>query len=463
MTRYLMFLAIGLYLLYMLVFYWRVIAGETLFVSATNWFLLMKGLMVIGTIFIIDIDNNDEVRWLIILLAGLTSFVIGAYFANTHFSFNPKNEIRAFKSKTVILDLSSAEFNQLVIGMGLVSVTIGILFAMAVGYNVLVQAIQLIVAGESQDTIRLQYSLLRTGISYTSDRYVAPGYARQFTATLLPLVVYLYYFRKFRVETDQSVMKYLYLLLFVSVGAYLLTLTGARSLVVEPVLLFLFLGSNLGPFPKQYRIPKKIMLYLIFSLSAFYVTVSAIMGRTSKADVSSAVEELWGRLVIGKAIVQMEIMKYLSVRPVVWGQNWYAGLMDVLPGHRLGLSNELHGLIFGSTRGSIGLSFWNSSWYNWGPMGVVIVAFLVGIFLQAYTIKYVRGPKTLSRIVIMFVAGYYLGNFHHPQSLLLNGFFTAMLYYLIIVIGKEVFRKTKESNQLMNYDDLTAIHSGNHN
>ena len=445
MTKLLLVIAVGLYFSYLFYFYWKVVAGGIPFISAPTWFLIINGLLALGTLLAVDVERPDDLRWLGIVILGITSFIAGAYIANIRYRFVPAEEIRSFKEKPTTPDLSSGQFFWLIIGMGVVSAIIGLLFALAVGYNVLLESIRMLIQGSNAETIRVQYSLMRTGTSYAGEKYVAPGYARQFFATLLPTVLFIVYFQKFRIEKHRTLGNYFLIILFGTITAYLLTLTGSRGLVIEPIMLFLFLGTSLGPFSDREKIPRRTTFFWLGLIMIFYITVSAIMGRTGSVGVGTSAVDFWNRMVSEKAIVQMQIMYYLFQKPVVWGSNWYDIFLNVLPEHSTGFSNELYRLIRGSTRGSIGLNFFGSAWYNWSTVGVFIIAMALGGMSQYFTIRYFRGKKELTRVIILFIAGYYLGNFRDPQTLLLNGFITMLLYYGIIILGKKLL--SENTNQ----------------
>jgi len=66
---------------------------------------------------------------------------------------------------------------------------------------------------------------------------------------------------------------------------------------------------------------------------------------------------------------------------------------------------------------------------------MLLLSAVLGWLMQRLTIWYVRGPRRISRLVVIFSAGCSLARFRDPFSLLLEGFVTAVFCYWLLAIG----------------------------
>ena len=417
-----------------IVSFWMLVAGKKLFASATNWFMLLQVMIMIGTTQVVDLDRGDDQRWMWVILGGMICFTLGAFVANLYKGFRPAAEIDDFRSAPFESDLHSTAMTRLVWGMAAVCAIAGLIFAITVGSNVFIDALmKFLQTGELVDAGA--YGMARTTITTGREGYVAPGYTLQFTGVLLPLVLYLLYFRIRQRKRPVEVILALFLL---AASLYFLTIFGGRGWIIHPMILFLLLISPMGPVSSMWRANRKTLLITIGGLAGFYMVSTGVMGRidvtpNSLLDMSwSSLVDLYDRTMGDYAYWMLEVVHYLVKNPVSWGGEWWDSLVSILPGSNkgYGFSNELHQYLWGSREGNMGLNYWASLFYNWGDLGTLVIAFLTGFLMQTFTISYVRGPRSLSRLIILFVAGYRLAQFRDPYSLFLEGFFTTMVYYI---------------------------------
>lgn len=415
--------------------YWFLVAGRRVFASATNIFLVFKVLFLVGTVVYADFSRPDDRLWVFVVAGGTVCFIVGTLVANLWSGFRPREEIGDFTSAPVRFDIKSSVYLGPVLGLGAVAVAVGVAFAVSVGYNVLIWAARQYLTTGSVD--RLEYTILRTDISRAVEGYVAPGYALQFTGVILPIVIAILYFR---VRETNRRAEMVLLAAFAAADLYFLTIMGGRGWLVHAVLAFALLVSPWGPVPAAWRRIRRVVVAVMAALAGFYIVTTFFMGRLQgeSGSLESTVVAAGGDLanrVIGVAAPYIEIMRVLLHQPVVWGREWLSTLVSILPGapKGFGFGNELHALVFsGNTWGTMALPVWGSFWYNWGVAGTLLLAVLTGFLVQEFTIWYVRGDRSLTRIVILFVAGYRLGLLRDPYSLLLDGFFTAMAYYFLV-------------------------------
>lgn len=421
--------AIGVWLYFVLV------CRRQLFASATSWFFVLQVLFWVGTVLAVDLGRNEDVIWLVAVGSGLVSFALGASAANSHYKFRPEKEIAYFRRRPCRFDVNRANYSVFILGTVVASIVVGVLFARAVGYNVLQIATQDLYGGSSID--RAAYSQLRTSIS--KDEYVAAGYASQFTAVLLPVAVYLIYLRARATRRAQDA------LLLVIVGLidlYFLTITGRRGWVLHALLAFvLLMGRKTGPFGRSFKLSGRSRWASMAGLLIFYSVVTVLMGRaggTGVGLVTSIVDDVYNRIIGLHAEGHVVIMRQLITEGPVWGADWFQSMLTLVPRKKeVSFFSELHAIVYnGNDRGSIGLTVWGSFLYNFGLLGVVVLSFVLGIALQAFTVRYVRGSRSVVRLVLLFVAGYHLATFRDPYSLFLDGFVTIMLFYGLILVMK---------------------------
>jgi hypothetical protein len=432
LTSILMYMNIVLVSFYILLLYWAVAAGRRWFVSATSWFLFWQLLLLIGTLVNIDLHSAVDLQWLFVIIGGMFLFTIGVIAANSYHHFKPRQEIYDFVNAPVEMDPINDRIMPMLLLVGIVSLAVGVIFVQAIGYNVFTWAVMNYISNEGLID-RAEYSQLRTSIS--QERYVAAGYASQFIVILLPLVIYLLYYR---VRQKMHWGTIIVLVMLTLADIYFLTIKGGRAWLLNAMLAFYLLGSPFGPLPKSWRLTTRTTVFVFFGFALFYSVSTTLMGRianTTSVVSFGVVGDLISRTITAEALGHLLIMRYLLPEGAVWGREWWAGLLTVLPGNALNSSfgSELHGFLYGgNTRGSLGLTVWGSLVYNWGTVGSLVLAFIVGFCMQCFTIMYVRGTRSMSRLIVLFVAGLHLARFRDPYSLMLNGFVTVLVFYVLI-------------------------------
>ena len=420
-------------------FYFFAVNQKVLFPTPANLFMLWQIPFVAGTIAAIDPSKNSDLKWLGIVLSGNLFFVIGCVISSLHSKFCAKKDYEEFLRKPLYFDLHSGGFLIMLV-LGVLSLVISLYFAVAVGYYVPLEAALTYADIGSLAASARTYSNLRTAVYYGGEKYLAPGYVAQFKNILLPLVVYLLYFR---VIVLKRCLERVALAILSVVTILLLSLTGQRY----PVVLFGVMFTLLVYWQNREKLAalsSKALLFLTIGLVALYYCVSTFLMARRITDYDIGVKSLFypiselGRVLFSGARVQLNIALYLFqvYSSPVWGQNWIRGLADLLPGHRIGFSQELHQLVYGSLRGSVGLGLWGEIWLNFGWIGVLFVPLLLGMAMQRFTISFYRGKKTIIRTVVFIYAGWIISAFRSPVQLFSEGFVTLMLYYLLVNMVK---------------------------
>ena len=387
--------------------YWSKVAGKSAFISSTNCFVFLQVLWLIGTFMAVDLTRTEDRVWLAVNVGALVCFIVGCLFANAVNRFNSRAELVVFLSSPVTYDLESPWIILIVVVTALASFAVGVAYAIRVGYNVFFLALRALAAG---DVISQQkYSRLRLSISV--EKYAASGYAAQFVLILLPLVLCLLYFRIRRRHRLGDVIA---CFLLAVADVYFLTIQGGRGWLVLATLQFVLLVSKYGPLPVE-RWCKAPMLgrFALCAAIMFGVSATVVSGRASnfgEGVVSGVSKELYARL-FGSAIAdQLTVIRQSENAPIPAGALWWRDLVSMLPAKKgIASGNELYAMAYnGDTTGSMGLLMWGSCLYNWGPTGTLLVAVFSGYLIQRFTIACIRGPRLLSRIVVLFVAGLHL-------------------------------------------------------
>ncbi|HZU24132.1 MAG TPA: hypothetical protein VFA04_01335 [Bryobacteraceae bacterium] len=431
MVNFLVLLAIAMASAVIVWVYWRWVAGRQFMFSAPNGFFLLQLPYLIGTFGAVNPENSQDMIWLLAQVGSLALFTAGAILANSMRHFHPAQEIPAFRARPVYYDLDRGWKVLFVAASGIVSMVVGVYYSMAVGYNVFTYNLkQFITTGAINSE---EYSTMRTSISV--DKYVAAGYSAQFVAIILPLVIAFLWFRWWQNHRALN----LFSLVVLSLGdLYFLTLTGGRGWMIFAIGGFVAL-LFVGPFP---RVGKRMRTWGIVAMCivvVFYGASTTLMGRTAVEGqhnlATGVLLDFYDRIVGWEARGQMLLMQYFLSVPSVWGAEWWASLRDLLPQTRQarGFGSELHAMLYkGDRSGSLGLTFAGSVIYNWGLLGLAFLSLAVGWLLERLNIAYVRGPRLLSRLLVLFFAGFSLARLRDPYSLLLEGFVTLGLCYWIL-------------------------------
>ena len=421
-------------------FYWRAVAGKKSFASVGNIFVLLQTLFWIGTLLAVDFNRTDDVLWISVLTGSMCLFAVGAARANAKKQFQPNQEIAKFAGAPLQYDLEEGHVPLLLWGMIALCLVLGIMYLRAVGYNVFV--LSLLEYFRSGGFDPQEYIGLRTNIS--TDTYVASGYTAQFICILMPVLVTLLYF-KFR----RSMTRWRMLLLtgLAVLNIYFLTITGGRGWFIYAAAGLVLLVSPFGPLPAIWPKVRFAALTLLMVLAAFYALSTLFMGRSSEYSekegtiglISGAAGEFYNRVVGDEAAGHLDLMRELMKEPVDWGNQWWRDVRDIVPAFRSDIASgvEMYAMAHNSdTTGSLGLKTWGSFLYNWGTLGTLVLAFWTGYVMQIFTISYVRGGRSLSRVVVLFYAGFRLALFRDPFSLLLDGFVTTLVLYFLLKLAR---------------------------
>lgn len=396
-----------------------------------------------------DFTSNFDLYWVFLRVVGLAAFLIGTIHASNSLRFSPREEIDRFRALPLIDDLRGSVSGLIIICTIGICVMAGYLFARQIGYNAFGLSVTQLLNFGSVD--RADFSALRAGA--TREGYAAAGYAVQFTAVLLPALILMIFLRG---RLNRTPILYFVVAILAIMDLYFLTIVGGRKYLIGTVaMIILVLIPLTTPLPRGLRATKGGAAAFVVGALALFGLTTLLQGRGSGDDEPSLLREstlgLYDRLGGDYSFYQFESVRLLRDEVPVWGAQWLDQLKTTLPGADIGLSFDarLHGLLFsGNTRGNSPLDFWGSSYYNWGALGLVLIAFGLGYLLQLFSVKYlIRSEKSLSAVVLLSWAGYRFALWRDPYSMLLEGGVTLILFYWLHSRARGRQRPLKASEQ----------------
>lgn len=412
------------------------------FASAGTLFLAWQLLFWIGTANAVELSNSTDLLWFGMVSGGLLAFALGEALANLTKSFRPAEELTAFTKAPIQYDLGTPA-SSLAIGIGVAaSSAVGALYATAVGYNVFFGSLKSFLTLGALDP--LAYNTERTSVSVGT--YVASGYAAQFFAILMPALLCVFYFQT---TVEGSRQKRVLLIGLCFADFFFMTVSGGRTWLLVAILGFLALVSPFGPMPLFWPRYKKLAASILVFAIVYYGLSASLMGRSGNvsgvAAVTEGVSEFYERTMGYEAEAHVELMEYFLNQKPQMGAQWWRDLKSIVPGigNKWETSGmEMYALLHnGDSAGSMGLTFWGSLIYNWGEAIAIALALATGFLFQLFTITYVRSPRTLTRVVLLFLAGTRLIMLRDPYSLLLSGFVTIVGFFIIFGALDRVLRR----------------------
>ena len=398
-------------------------------------FFMINILIYFSTIFFIYDDIENYFSLLNYILFSAFSLVFGAFFANIILKFKKKDEYR-YKQKKFIDDIIKRRI-PIIITIIILSTIGSVLAINAQGGIVPLLAIKALLINGQEEAARI-YIDSRINISQ-GKTYFAPGFVAQLKDYITPLLCVIIYF-KYRITKKKS-FKRLFIITLIITFFGLLS-SGTRSGLV--IFLFGFLisissnlvGSNF--FPKNKAIKIGIVVLIFMSALTF------LMGRTESADsgISSVILDGSFKVIerISAITARENIViydKFLRNAGPDFLHDWLLTLSTVLPGKQVPMSIYFAKIV-GYSRGNVPLHYWTGLLYNFGNFGI-IVAFIWGALLQSYYINFLRINKTILNYTVFSLSSVYLGFAIDPAGLLLYGFFTTIVIYVLIKYQPKIY------------------------
>lgn len=342
------------------------------FRSPSALFLVMQYVMALGTLPRLDSDNTSDERHKIllvitfILVSGTTALLA---LAEEHGRSKKAQVVPKSVSVTILTP------NKIMVALIVVSIAISIAYFQAVGYNLLVESLAGNLGSSGTDVAGLRLA------AYAGDTYFFPGYVNQFKNVLLPaltiiVIVWLYSYRKpFRLALSLSLA---------TLCVVFLMGTGQRGALVTVLLMTVIFGGYLG----RNHFKRTVVLTLTLGIPLFFVG-SSVLGRSSDDTESASnfteriavqFNELSARMFESNQGASAAAFRYVDGMDIQWGGEWLQSITGLLPGVAgSSLSGDVFAMIYGSDRGTAPPSIWTSIYHNFGFIGAVIGAILLGL------------------------------------------------------------------------------------
>jgi oligosaccharide repeat unit polymerase len=381
------------------------------------WFLVFQWLMGSGIMMLIDVNLASDLFFVSAYFASTIAFLFGVL---VYLSLNRvRNDYVTFFSREVELD-SSANMSKVLL-VFLLSALVTVAYYMTVGTNLFLNIV-LGIAIDDFSTSRLA--------AYSSDTYFAPGYANQFKNVLLPLTTSIlgafYFFQDSRIKFKVVVVFAVFALPLALLG------TGQRAFLAYSFAAFVFGIVCLSDIKIRNFIFPGIFTFSLFTFMTFLYksdqmtgdenVIFASIGKTLKRFFYTEQEEV------------MITFRVLFERNIVYFYEWYEQLRGILPGDAGSyLQHEMFALRHGTDRGTAAISTVASVIYNGGLISVFVVYFLSGYSYFALYHRFLKGRRSIIRVLSYCSLFFYLATFVSggPSSLINNGALAILIFIFI--------------------------------
>lgn len=335
-------------------------------------------LMTLGTLLYVDPNIEADRVYGDIFTIGVVVYYITSTITSQVSSRRqqgPISPVRSVRYKRISLIPS---------GLIVVSVVVGAAYFAAVGYNVFLQGVQEF--GSAADT---NYQDMRLG-SYNSDKNLNPGYVNQFKNTILPAVSMFIIAALYRYVAPSRNL--------ITAGLVVLNLvmlagTGQRGALVLALLaaiIFIYHIRKskslkwLVPVVLGSALPLVFLTYLLGRNAAEVQTATTLPGKAW-----AVTQNFLERILRVQQESGISVFRFIYERPIANGTEWVQAVLGVLPGHPgTSLPREAFEWLYGTDRGTATPSIWGSAYYNFGLVGVVVMAVVIGIICQLTTRKF---------------------------------------------------------------------------
>lgn len=375
-------------------------------------FLLFNWVMGVGVFLLLNLDIEADLLHAKITIVTPIFLTIGSILVRVLTKLDYK--YYDFWIKDTISEKKSDVYKLVFIFIFCIFITI--LYYLAVGYNLFFLALK----GGVGDftTMRLQ--------AYAGDSYFAPGYVNQFKNTLLPLISFalIFYFKGHSFHRLFVVFVILFL-------TYALLGTGQRTFLVTSLLMFIVIAISM----RRGNLDLKKLAIPIIGSVLIFVFLSSLLGRSDEGSILSGIEALVHRIFASNQISSVYGFRYIYEQEIAWGAEWGESIAGLLPGVKgSDLSNRIHYILFSSDRGTAPLSIWGSTYHNFGFIGTVFVAFLMGVFYELFYLRFISGKYSIFRVstysaLFLYLSIWIAGS---PVQLLNNGLAAVLLLLIIL-------------------------------
>lgn len=344
-------------------------------------FVCTQLLMVIGTAALVDPESPVDVAYLRLIVAAVMIYMVVSCVTYLALRARPDQPTEQRVDRRSYLVRMVPPDRRIVLGAGIALAVIVVYFA-AVGYSAFLVGLRGQLSGNPQNIAALRLE------SYAGNTYLFPGYANQFKNVLYPALVVVILTWVFIASGPFARLFGMALLGSAIFGLLGNGQRGAFFLFLITLLVYIFVVN-------RRRITRWVVLLPVLGLP-FALLATYALGRSAGVGgnpIRVTALELYSRFLNDNQLSGLAAYRYTESLPVQYGREWLQGVRGILPGDRGStLANEVFATMYGSTAGTSPPSLWGSVHYNFGTVGVVVFAALLGVGLQHLTFHTLRRP-----------------------------------------------------------------------
>lgn len=356
-------------------------------------FLCFQTVMFLGSLKYLDESIEADIVHLCVMVIAQFGIMFGSIVVDLSFG-RKKSIVANFNKSELLIDQNTNSVDYLVHLICIVSIIVCVTYYIAIGYNFMIVALRSLIFESSVLSNARELRLL----TYSGDRYLAPGYVNQFKNILFPLMCMYLYVKLLYIKNN----KYRpYVILYTVLSLLFLAGTGQRGATIYAIITAVIL-INLTLNDKD-----RIRHNLVFFVSSFllFSLLSIFLGREVKdlnqLDFNNLLSLFTGRIFDANQLSSVIGFRYVYNLDTVWGKEWLTDLISLLPGQRtdLSIANIVHGVLYGTTRGTAPISIWGDVWLNFGLIGIIIIPVLIGVVLESLYYRMITHEKSLERLL----------------------------------------------------------------
>jgi oligosaccharide repeat unit polymerase len=222
--------------------------------------------------------------------------------------------------------------------------------------------------------------------------------------------------------------------------------TGQRAFLIYAFAALLFGLTLLTLNQRRSFSSRKMVLYAAPVLLLFSMLTAAYKGLDQSGYSGVAVSVLT-RFFVTQQDGGIVGFRYIADSEAALFSEWLAALRGLLPGFEGStLSHEIHGVMYGSTRGTVPLTLVGSSFHNGGMPGLVAVFALLGALYSHVYHRFLRGERTVLRCLSYGAIFFYLSSFviGTPAVLANNG---VLALLLLLALRKFQMKSSRTNGQ----------------
>lgn len=343
-------------------------------------FVLAQWAMATGTLILLDSGNDADRLYAFVVAVPFILYV--ATSTAFYYRYRRRRELTKATSGFERL-VAYYRPSRLVWALVIVSGVITIAYYQAVGYNNLILGFKGLLTGTTAD-----YTTLRLD-SYSTGKYLFPGYVNQFKNTVLPsltLVVSLYLIK------TRNRWRYLVVAPLVLVSVYGILGTGQRGAFIlfsATTLVFIYFFDR-RRFLRRAAVTAALTAPLLLVVTYMLGRSASSLARDSGPfeKIWTLIVEIFRRLFYVNQYSGQQAFRYTSSEPIQYGREWYQSILGVLPNNSGSpLAHEVYKAVFGSDRGTEPPSMWGSVYYNFGWWGVLAIPVALAVGFQMISIR----------------------------------------------------------------------------